>query len=384
MDSAHGFGMKLLFFIGTPREAITLAPIVRATQSSPQCFEVKVCLTGERCEGLAPVLTAFEIQSSREPLVSAADGTTAQLAARMIEPLDHVLASEKPDWILVQGASTTAMVGSLVAYYRRLRTAHVEAGLRSYAKYAPFPGEMNRRMADLLADLYFVPTERCQRNLIDEGVDAKRILVTGSTGIDAMHRALQLDCDLTCGPLSGIPFEKRVLLVGANARESFAGALEEICTAFRRVAISYGSEIHIVYVDRLDPGARESVDALLGDLENVTLAPLLDYVSFVHLLNRCHLVLTDSGGIQEEACSLGKPVLLLNSFTERLEALAEGTAKVVGTGEASIVKQLQLLLDDASTYAAMARPSKLYGDGRAAARICYEFLRREEYGDNLP
>ena len=199
-----------------------------------------------------------------------------------------------------------------------------------------------------------------------------------------MHRALQLDCDLKHGSLCDIPFEKRVLLVGAHPQKNSAGALEEICTALRRIAISYGSEIHIVYVDRLDPGARESVDALLGDLENVTLAPLLDYVLFVHLLNRCHLVLTDSGGIQEEACSLGKPVLLLSSFTERLEALAEGTAKVVGTGEAGIVKQLQLLLDDASAYAAMARPSKLYGDGRAAARICYEFLRREEYGDNLP
>jgi UDP-N-acetylglucosamine 2-epimerase (non-hydrolysing) len=375
--------MKLLFLIGTPREAITLGPIIRAARSGAQALEVSVCLTGERRQGLDAALATFEICASRELSVSPPDATPTQLVAWMIEPLDQVLAAEQPDWLIVHGDTTTAMVGSLAAYYRRVPIAHVEAGVRSHDKYSPHPEEINRRIADLLADLHFAPTEHAQRSLLDEGVDAKRILVTGSPGIDALHHALQIDCDVKRGPLASVPFEKRIVVVSAHAYEDFGGSLEDICNAVRQLASHYDSETHIVYVTHSHSGLYEMIDAALGDLQNVTLTPPLEYVSFVHLLNRAQLVLTDSGGIHEEATSLGKPVLLLSNVTERIEALDEGTAKVVGTDPAGIVKETRLLLDDKSAYAAMARPSKLYGDGRAASRICYEILHREEHGRNV-
>ncbi len=374
--------MKLLFLIGSPREAISLAPIIRAMQGDPESFAVSVCVGGQRPAALDAALSIFQIVPNQELSVSLTDGTPAERAARMIEPLDRVLAAEQPDWLVVQGDASTAAVGSLVAYYRRVRIAHVEAGIRSYDKYSPFPAEMNRRVTDLLADLNFAPTAHCQRNLLDEGLPRKRVPVTGSTGIDALHHALQLDCDFAHTAISGVPFDKPVLLVTAHSEE--ADPPQEICNALRRIATGYGSQVHIVYVNHLAPGADESVDSILGDLENVTVVPPLDYLVFVHLLNRSQLVLTDSGGVQEEACSLGKPVLLLRSVSERLDALAEGTTKVVGTAEEGIVKEVQQLLDDRSVYAARSQPSKLFGDGRAAKTICHELLHSERRGANVP
>ena len=367
--------MKLLFLIGSPREAIALGPIIRAAKSQPESFDARVCVSGRRPAALDAALAMFEITPDRELSVSAGDGTPAECAARLLEPVDQMLAAEKPECLLVHGDASTALVGSLAAYYRRVQIAHVEAGVRTYDKYAPFPEEMNRRVTDLLADIHFAPTEHCQRNLIDEGFAAKRILVTGSTGIDALHYALGLECELARGPLAGVPWDKRVLLVSTNSRD--AELPEETCNALRQLAETYGPEIHVVYVSRLDPDNGESLDSILGDLENVTVVPPLDYRVFVHLLNSCHLVLTDAGGIQEEACCLGKPVLLLGGISERLEGLAEGAARLVGTVAAGIVKEVQRLLDDASVYEAMARPSKVFGDGRAAERICYELLHRD-------
>ncbi|MCZ6713949.1 MAG: UDP-N-acetylglucosamine 2-epimerase [Deltaproteobacteria bacterium] len=206
--------------------------------------------------------------------------------------------------------------------------------------------------------------------------------MTGSTAIDALQHALHLDCDLQYTSVSAVPFDQPVLLVTVRSEET--DLTDEICSALRRIATHYGSRIHIVYVKCIDPAADESMDSILGDLENVTVVPPLDYLVFVHLLSRCQLVLTDSGGVQEEACSLGKPVLLLSNVTDRIEALAEGTTKLVGTAETGIVKEVQQLLDDRSVYAAMAQPSKLFGDGRAAAVICHELLHSESSGANVP
>ncbi len=374
--------MKLLFLIGSPREAISQAPIIRAMQGNPESFEVSVCVGGKRPAALDAALSIFQIVPNRQLSVSVLDGTPTERAARMFEPLDQVVAGEKPDWVVVQGDGSMAAMGSLVAYYRRVQIAHVEAGLRSYDKYSPFPAEMNRRVADLLADLNFAPSAHCQRNLIDEGFPRKRVPVTGSTAIDALQHALHLDCDLQYTSVSAVPFDQPVLLVTVRSEET--DLTDEICSALRRIATHYGSRIHIVYVKRIDPAADESMDSILGDLENVTVVPPLDYLVFVHLLSRCQLVLTDSGGVQEEACSLGKPVLLLSNVTDRIEALAEGTTKLVGTAETGIVKEVQQLLADRSVYAAMAQPSKLFGDGRAAAVICHELLHSESSGANVP
>ena len=374
--------MKLLVLIGSPREAISQAPIIRAMQGNPDSFEVSVCVGGKRPAALDAALSTFQIVPNEQLSVSALDGTPAERAARMFEPLDRVVAVEMPDWVVVQGDGSMAAVGSLVAYYRRVQIAHVEAGVRSYDKYSPFPAEMNRRVTDLLADLNFAPTAHCQRNLIDEGFPRKRVPVTGSTAIDALQHALQIDCDLQHTPVSEVSFDRPVLLVAARSEET--DLPNEICGALRRIATQYASQVHIVYVKHIDTAAGESVDSILGDLENVTVVPPLDYLPFVHLLNRCQLVLTDSGGVQEEACSLGKPVLLLSNVTERIEALEEGTAKLVGTAETGIVKEVQQLLDDRSAYAAMAQPSKLFGDGRAAAVICHELLHSERRGANVP
>jgi UDP-N-acetylglucosamine 2-epimerase (non-hydrolysing) len=268
------------------------------------------------------------------------------------------------------------MAASLLAYYHRARVGHIEAGLRTGDKWQPFPEEINRRVAGVVADLHFAPTAWARDNLLREGIPADRILVTGNPVIDALRAAASRPYDWKSGPLAAIPDDRRIVLVTAHRRENFGAPLESILTALRTLAETYPGEITIVYPVHLNPNVQEPARRMLGDLTNVHLLPPLDYLPMVHLMKRAHLVLTDSGGLQEEAPALGTPVLVLRRVTERPEALEAGTARLVGTDAARIVAEARRLLDDPSSHAAMARAVNPYGDGHAAERIVDALLER--------
>jgi UDP-N-acetylglucosamine 2-epimerase (non-hydrolysing) len=288
--------------------------------------------------------------------------------------LDPVLERFQPDWVLVQGDTTTVMATALLAYYRHIRLGHVEAGLRTGDKWQPFPEEINRRVAGVLADLHFAPTERARDNLLREGVAPHRIVVTGNPVIDALRAVAARPYDPASGPLAGVPFDRRVILVTAHRRENFGAPLERIFTALRRLAELYGDGVYFVYPVHLNPNVREPAQRMLGDVPNIALLDPLDYLPMVYLLNRATLVLTDSGGLQEEGPALGKPVLVMRQVTERPEAIEAGTARLVGTEADRIEAEVRRLLDDPQAYATMAHAVNPFGDGHAAERIVEALL----------
>jgi UDP-N-acetylglucosamine 2-epimerase (non-hydrolysing) len=366
--------MKILFIFGTRPEAIKMAPVIEAMARQPEYFDTRICVTAQHRELLDHVLTIFNIQPDYDLDLMSQEQALSSLTACIFDALDTVICKENPDWLLVQGDTTTTMVASLVAYYHRVKVVHIEAGLRTHDKFQPFPEEINRRIASTVADLHFAPTETAQENLIREGIDKRNILVTGNTVIDALLQAVQLKYDFANGPLVEIPFDKRILLVTAHRRENFGEPIRAICEALEVIAKRYAGYVHIVYPVHLNPNIAEPVYALLDGVPNITLLEPLDYLSFVHLMNRSHIVLTDSGGLQEEAPSLGKPVLVLRNTTERPEAVEVGTTRVVGTKTERVVQEVEHLLDDSSAYAKMAKAVNPYGDGHAAERICEQFL----------
>jgi UDP-N-acetylglucosamine 2-epimerase (non-hydrolysing) len=283
----------------------------------------------------------------------------------------------KPDWILAQGDTTTVLVAALVSYYHKIPFGHVEAGLRTGDKFRPFPEETNRLIADHLADALFAPTERNKRNLVREGVPNSKILVTGNTVIDALMKSSSLPYDWAKGPLADLPKGRKIVLVTAHRRESFGKPLREICLAIKELSEQVGpSLVQFVYPVHLNPNVREPVREILGDLSNVSLIEPLDYLSMVNLMKRSTLILTDSGGIQEEAPSFGVPVLVMRAATERPEALEAGVARLVGTDRQRIVEETGRLLRDPSEYAAMATGNNPFGDGKAASRIVSHLVER--------
>jgi len=366
--------MKILFVFGTRPEAIKMAPIIEAMGRQPELFEVRICITAQHREMLEPVLELFNIRPNYNLDLMRPKQTLSDLTARIFEAVDPVICREKPDWLLVQGDTTTAMGASLVGYYHRVKVAHVEAGLRTYDKFQPFPEEINRRIAGAVADLHFAPTEIAKANLLCEGVDKRNILVTGNTVIDALLQIVKLKFDFAKGLLAGIPLDKRILLVTAHRRENFGEPIQAICKALQVIAERYTGDVHIVYPVHLNTNVWEPVHALLSGVSNITLSEPLDYLSLIQLMNCSYIVLTDSGGLQEEAPSLGKPVLVLRNTSERPEAVEAGTVKVVGTETARIVQEVERLLDDSAAYTKMAHAVNPYGDGYAAERICERLL----------
>jgi UDP-N-acetylglucosamine 2-epimerase (non-hydrolysing) len=365
--------MKVLCVFGTRPEAIKMAPVIRELRKHPDRVAVRVCVTGQHREMLDQVLALFDIAPDHDLEIMRPDQSLTELTASALTRLDPVVASERPDWVVVQGDTTTAMAAALVAFYHGVRVAHVEAGLRSWNRLHPFPEEVNRRIADGLADLHFAPTDVARQNLLREGLDGSTVVVTGNTVIDALHwvAALPAPADLEAlVPPNGT----RLLLVTAHRRESFGPGMEAICHALRDLATRYGDGVRILYPVHLNPRVREPVQRLLGGVTNVALLPPLDYLRLVHLMKRAYLVLTDSGGIQEEAPGLGKPVLVLREVTERPEAVAAGTARVVGTSRERVVDEAARLLDDPAEYRRMARAVNPFGDGHAAARIVAAML----------
>lgn len=383
--------MKVLCIFGTRPEAIKMAPVIRELRrvagndrTDAPDVTVKVCVTGQHRQMLDQVLRLFEIDPDYDLDIMEANQSLARLTANALTALDPLIAREAPDWVLVQGDTTTAMAGALAAFYHQgstdhqLRVGHVEAGLRTWDKLQPFPEEINRKIAAAVCDLHFAPTETARRNLLREGIADDKILVTGNTVIDALHWAAAIPSgpEEMAGqrPHLGNP-GVRLILVTAHRRENFGKPLENICVALRAIAEQYGSAVRIVYPVHLNPNVQEPVNRLLKDVPNITLLPPMDYLPLVHLMKQSYLVLTDSGGIQEEAPGLGKPVLVLRETTERPEAVEAGTVRIVGTDVDRIVSQATRLLEDDAEYGRMASAVNPYGDGHAAERIVDALVR---------
>jgi len=371
--------IKVLSIFGTRPEAVKMAPVVKALENHPQ-ISSRVCVTAQHRQMLDQVLDLFQIRPDIDLDLMKPDQSLAELTAAVFAGLDPVLIQVSPDWVLVQGDTTTVMAASLLAYYHRTQVGHVEAGLRTYDKWQPFPEEINRRVAGVVADLHFAPTEWSKQNLLGEGVPESRVVVTGNPVIDA----IQMVADRPPTPevralLSSLGLQektggRRLVLITAHRRENFGRPLENICLALRSLAETYGNAVQFVYPVHLNPNVQEPVKRLLGGIPNLTLLPPLDYLPMVHLLKRASLVLTDSGGLQEEAPGFGVPVLVLREVTERPEGVEAGTVRLVGTDPDRIIQEARRLLDDPGAHAAMSRAVNPYGDGHAAGRIVQAIL----------
>ncbi len=372
--------LKVLSVFGTRPEAVKMAPVVqRLVQTSG--IESRVCVTAQHRQMLDQVLRLFHITPDYDLDLMREDQGLAELSAAIFTHLDPVFVDFQPDWVLVQGDTTTVAIAALLAYYRRIRVGHVEAGLRTFDKWRPFPEEINRRVAGVTADLHFAPTEWTRSNLLREGVDEKLIVVTGNPVIDALQFVAQqpeppevsdLIRRLSIKDRRSAESGKRLILVTAHRRESFGAPLEAVCEALRQLAAR--GDVEIVYPVHLNPNVQEPVYRLLAALPHISLMAPLDYLPLVHLMKHAALVLTDSGGIQEEAPAFGIPVLVLRDVTERPEGVQAGTVKVVGTDTSRIVSEANCLLDDPAAYAHMAQAANPYGDGHAAERIVQALL----------
>jgi UDP-N-acetylglucosamine 2-epimerase (non-hydrolysing) len=370
---------RVLSVFGTRPEAIKMAPVVAGLAQSGD-IESRVCVTAQHRSMLDQVLTLFDIKPEYDLDVMTDAQTLRTVTTAVLTKLDGVLADFKPDRILVHGDTTTTMAASLAAFYRMVPVGHVEAGLRTGNRYAPWPEEMNRKITDAISDLYFAPTETSRRNLLHEGIADAHIHVTGNTVIDALLqvvRRIETSAELQQRFAQQFKFlsgnRRRLILVTGHRRENFGDGFEQICHAL--ADLSRRGDVEIVYPVHLNPNVREPVNRLLANLPTVHLIEPLEYLPFVYLMNRAYLIITDSGGVQEEAPSLGKPVLVMREVTERPEAVDAGTVRLVGTDRARIVAEASRLLDDTEAYFAMSRAHNPYGDGAASARIIQEVKR---------
>lgn len=361
--------IKTLFIFGTRPEAIKLCPVLRHMRSCYGEFDVRVCITAQHRAMLDQVLNAFEVTPDYDLNVMQTAQTLSQSTSRMLAALEPVLDRERPDIVLVQGDTTTTFVAAIAAFYKKIHVGHVEAGLRTWDMQQPFPEEMNRVLTGRLSSLHFAPTSSAERNLLIEGVDPGHIHVTGNSGIDALLyvRDALLACRLQTERLSYLDSSKKLVVVTAHRRESFGEGLERICHALATLA--QRDDVQIVYPVHRNPNVLNVVNRTLRGLRNVCLIEPLDYVSFVDLMNRAWLLLTDSGGIQEEGPSLGKPILVMREKTERPEAVNAGTIKLVGTDHERIVRETTVLLENEEEYRRRSHIYNPYGDGHASGRI---------------
>lgn len=369
--------IRVLSILGTRPEAVKMAPVIQALEQH-SFIDSYVCVTAQHRLMLDQVLSLFNIKPDFDLDLMQENQSLTDLTANILIHLEKVLGQINPDWILVQGDTTTAMTASLLAYYNRIHLGHVEAGLRTGDKWQPFPEEVNRRMISVIADINFVPTEHSRQNLLREGVPEWRITCTGNTVIDALRviesQPVPEETTRILERIGILRDKKQLILVTAHRRENFGKPIENICHALRDIAEKYSSTIEMVYPVHLNPNIREPVHRLLDKVENITLLEPVAYLTMVHLMRKAKLVLTDSGGIQEEATALNIPTLVLRDVTERPEGVEAGVLKVVGSDSDCIVHETSRLLDDAEAYLKMSHAENPFGDGHAAERIVHELV----------
>lgn len=362
--------MKILFFFGTRPEAIKLAPLLKEFQKFPEKFDIKICVSAQHREMLDQVLDFFDITPDFDLDIMKPDQDLFKITTDALIGIKNVINSYKPEFLFIQGDTTTTFIGALAAFYAKVKIAHIEAGLRSFNKYAPFPEEINRVLTTHLSDLHFAPTSRSKENLLKEGVPEDRVFVVGNTGIDALFLGLKIIEERKINAIESfgaIDFRKKIILVTGHRRESFGKPFENICRAVKEIAIN--NNVEIIYPVHLNPNVRKPVYKILRKIPNVHLIEPLDYPSFVWLMSKSHIILTDSGGVQEEAPSLGKPILVMRDVTERVEGVVAGTARIVGTNKARIIEETMKLLNNEDEYDKMSKAVNPYGDGFASKRI---------------
>ena len=365
---------------GTRPEAVKMAPVIKVLRKHAEKIAIQVCITAQHREMLDQVLDVFDITPDIDLNLMQPDQSLSDLTAQIFLTLAPVLKEKKPDWVLIQGDTTTVMAAALLGYYLRIKIGHIEAGLRTGDKWQPFPEEINRRVAGVVADLHFAPTENNRQNLLNEGIPNSQIVVTGNPVIDALNLIAQkplppLSKKLLkqAGVSSG---DRKLVLVTAHRRENFGKPIRNICSALKHLADAYTDDITIIYPVHLNPNIQQPVYEILAKVDNILLLPPLDYLPLIHLMKHAALILTDSGGIQEEAPSLGIPTLVMRERTERQEGIDAGTLQLVGTDPKRILSAARRLLDDPAAHAAMAGAVNPYGDGHAAEHIVSALLER--------
>ena len=375
--------LKVMTVFGTRPEAIKMAPVVLELSKHEEITPI-VAVTAQHREMLDQVLKLFEIRPDYDLNIMSAGQTLFDITSRALLGLNEVLTEAKPNIVLVHGDTTTTFVGALAAYYHQISVGHVEAGLRTGNKFSPFPEEMNRKLTGALTDLHFAPTETSKKNLLREGVDEEKIFVTGNTVIDALHRTVSGEFNFNDELLDSIDYKnKRIILVTTHRRENLGEPMRHVYKALKELTEEF-SDVEIVFPVHKNPKVRDVVNEELGGLEKVHLTDPLDYEPFAHLISRSTLILTDSGGVQEEAPALGKPVLVLRDTTERPEAVTAGTVKLIGTDKDKIFNTAKLLLTDVNEYNKMSEACNPYGDGAASERIVQALLWHYELSKNKP
>ena len=368
--------VKILSVFGTRPEVIKIAPAIKELCKHPDKFICCTCITAQHRQMVDQLLKLFEIKPNYDLNIMKENQSLEYVTVTVLTQIGEIIRKERPDYLLVQGDTTTSMAACLAAFYQKVKIIHLEAGLRTWNKLHPYPEEINRIIIDSMSDLCFAHTEQAKQNLLREGVAPDKIEVTGNTVIDSLLGVAATDIDARNSPLENIPFNKmKIILVTAHRRENFGQSLINICNAISEIALKYSSSVHIVYPVHPNPNVQKTVYSILKGIINVSLIEPLDYKYFVHLMKHSYLILTDSGGLQEEAPSLGKPVLVLRQVTERPEAVETGAAEVVGTQTKAIVEATVKLLEDKKRYERMVQAINPYGDGNAGKRIVKRLLK---------
>jgi UDP-N-acetylglucosamine 2-epimerase (non-hydrolysing) len=369
--------MKKVFLVfGTRPEAIKMYPVFKAL-SKENCIETKIIITSQHQEMLMQVINLFDLPVNYNLNVMEDRQTITRITVKVLEGLKEIFAKDRPDMVIVHGDTTTTFASSLAAFYEKIPVGHVEAGLRTYDKFSPFPEEMNRKLTDSLSDLYFAPTKRAKEALLKEGVREQSIFVTGNTVVDALQEILKRNTS------AKLPVEEneKFIIVTAHRRENWGEPMERICKAIDYISKKYKGTLKIIFSVHKNPAVRETVNKILGTNPNIKLIEPINYLDFVYLLSKSFFIMTDSGGIQEEAPSLKKPVLLLREVTERPEAIESGAVKVVGTSTENIIKNAELLIENRNEYEKMITANNPFGDGTAGERIANiveNFIKTEE------
>ena len=367
--------VKILSVFGTRPEVIKIAPAIKELCKHPDKFICCTCITAQHRQMVDQLLKLFEIKPNYDLNIMKENQSLEYVTVTVLTQIGEIIRKERPDYLLVQGDTTTSMAASLAAFYQKVKIIHLEAGLRTWNKLHPYPEEINRIIIDSMSDFCFTHTEQAKQNLLREGVALDKIEVTGNTVIDSLLGIAATDIDTRNSPLENIPFNKKIILVTAHRRENFGQPLINICNAIKEIALRYSSSVQIVYPVHPNPNVQKPVCSILKGIINVSLIEPLDYKYFVHLMRHSYLILTDSGGLQEEAPSLGKPVLVLRQVTERPEAVETGTAEIVGTQSRAIVEATVKLLENKEKYERMVQATNPYGDGNAGKRIVERLLK---------